>query len=78
MIWWLLTAEGQAWLLVESRYMSRCTSRASIWWGDLLPGLLMLGIAIFFHVRPIEPPGRQQVILAWRASSCKQPRQEIT
>jgi hypothetical protein len=51
MIWWLLTSEGQAWLLAESRYMSRSTSRTSIWVGNLSPGLLMLGAAIFLHVR---------------------------
>lgn len=51
MIWWLLTPEGHAYLLAESRYMSRSTSRASIWLGNLLPGLAMLGAALFFHFR---------------------------
>ncbi|MBB6560035.1 hypothetical protein HNP48_002707 [Acidovorax soli] len=51
MVWWQLTPEGQAWLLAESRYMSRSTSRASVWVGNLSPGLLMLGAAIFLHVR---------------------------
>lgn len=51
MIWWLLTPEGSACLLAESRYMSRSTSRVSIWLGNLLPGFLMLGVAIFLHFR---------------------------
>lgn len=51
MIWWLLTPEGSACLLAESRYMSRSTSRVSIWLGNLLPGFLMLGAAIFLHFR---------------------------
>ena len=51
MIWWLLTPEGSACLMAESRYMSRSTSRVSIWLGNLLPGFLMLGVAIFLHFR---------------------------
>lgn len=53
MIWWLLTPEGNAYLLAESRYMSRSTSQASIWFGNLSPGCLMLGAAIFFHFRTL-------------------------
>lgn len=51
MIVWLLTPEGSACLLAESRYMSRSTSRVSIWLGNLLPGFMMLGVAIFLHFR---------------------------
>lgn len=53
MIWWQLTPEGHAYLLAESRYMNRSTSRASIWLGNLSPGCLMLGAAIFFHFRTL-------------------------
>ena len=51
MVRWLLTPEGSACLLAESRYMSRSTSRVSIWLGNLLPGFVMLAIAIFLHFR---------------------------
>ncbi|WP_146187955.1 hypothetical protein [Acidovorax sp. CF316] len=51
MIWWLLTAEGSAYLLAESRFSGRSTSRVYIWLGNTLPGGIFLAIAVFLYAK---------------------------
>ncbi|WP_298210635.1 hypothetical protein [Acidovorax sp.] len=51
MLRWLLTDEGDAYLRADSRISGRSTSRASLWLGNMAPGVILVGLAVLVHVR---------------------------
>lgn len=51
MLRWLLTDEGNAHLQADSRVSGRSTSRAALCWGNLAPGVILLGLAVLLHTR---------------------------
>lgn len=51
MVWWLRTAEGDAYLRADSRISGRSTSPVAICLGNFSPGVIMFGLAVALHLR---------------------------